>query len=93
VSAVAMVATCRQCGTSQLVSQHSQTSPFLITESQASSAQVRAQHSILFPQERDHAVLLAIQLHSAVTSNWNGDTAGSSVSPRSIQLWDSTGGS
>jgi hypothetical protein len=49
----------RQRGTSQLVSDHSQTSPFLITELQASPAQVRPQHSILFPQERDHAVPLA----------------------------------
>ena len=48
----------RQRGTSHLVSEHSQTSPFLITELQASPAQVRPQHSILFPQERDHAVLL-----------------------------------
>jgi hypothetical protein len=49
----------RQRGTSQLVSEHSQTPPFLITELQPSSPQVRPQHSILFPQERDHVVLLA----------------------------------
>ena len=48
-----------QCGTSQLVSQLSQTPPFLITELQASLAQVRPQHSVLFPQERDDLSLLA----------------------------------
>ena len=82
----------RQRGTSKLVSEHSQTLPFLITELQASSARVRPQHSILFPQERDHAVLLAHDpTAQSVTNNWNGDTAGSYVSPRSIQFWASTG--
>jgi hypothetical protein len=48
----------RQRGTSHLVSEHSQTSPFRITELQASPAQMRPQHSVLFSQERDDAVLL-----------------------------------
>jgi hypothetical protein len=42
-----------------LVSQLSQTPPFLITELQASLTEVRPQHSVLFPQERDDLSLLA----------------------------------
>jgi hypothetical protein len=48
-----------QRGASKLVSEQSETSPFIITKSQASSAQVRPQHAVLLLQERDELVLLA----------------------------------
>jgi hypothetical protein len=48
-----------QRGASELVSEQGETSPFLITKSQASSAHVPPQHPVLFPQERDDLILLA----------------------------------
>jgi hypothetical protein len=67
----------RQCRTPQLVSEHGQTPPFLITQVQPSPTQLHPQHAILFPQERDHVVLLAQDpTAEAATNHWTGDTAG-----------------
>jgi hypothetical protein len=49
-----------QRGASELVSEHGETSPFVITQAQASSAQVRPQHPVLFLQEHDHVGLLSV---------------------------------
>jgi hypothetical protein len=82
----------RQRGTSQLVCEHSQTSTFLITELQASPVQVRPQHSILFPQERDHGILLAQDPTAEGRDEPLGRRHGRILrQPRSIQFWDSTG--
>ncbi len=81
-----------QCGTSQLVSQPRQTPPFLITELQASPAQVRPQHSVLFPQERDDLFLLA-QDATAQGPDEPLERKHRRIlrQPRSIQFWDNTG--
>jgi hypothetical protein len=80
-----------QCGTSQLVSQPSQTPPFLITELQVSPAQVRPQQSVLFPQERDDLFLLA-QDPTAQGPDEPLERKRSRIlrPPRSIQFWDNT---
>ncbi len=81
----------RQPGTSQLVPEHGQTSPFLIAESQASSAQVRPQHPILFLQERDHFVPLAQDPAAQGPDEPLERRHGRILrQPRSIQFWDST---
>jgi len=67
-----------------------QTSPFLVTELQAPSAQLRPQHSVLCPQEAiASSCSRRIQPHRAATNHSNGDTAGSYVTLDPI--CDSTG--
>jgi hypothetical protein len=79
-----------QRAASELVSEQGETSPFLITKSQASSAQLRPQHPVLFPQERDDLVLLALDPTHRAATNHRNRHGRILRQPRSIQFWDST---
>lgn len=66
----------RQRPPSEPVPQGCEASPFRITEPQASTAQLRPQEPVLFPQECDRVVLLSRCSHpqTATTNQWNGST-------------------
>ena len=87
VSAVTIVATCARVARPSWCPEHAETSPFIITKSQASSAQVRPQHPVT-------------SRRNAVTSGSNRTgprrTTGTETRPDAttshlIQFWASTG--
>ena len=79
-------------GTSHLVSEHGQTSPFRITDMQAWPAQVRPQHSVLFPQERGYRFLLAQdpKIAQGPDEPLERKHRRTLRQPRSILFWDDT---